>query len=82
MTIERTKAGMAALKARGFTMGAKRIVDKKMRKAIEKMVIADPMVPIKVIAKKFKIGTASFNGNFVGGKRKILADARAAKRKR
>ncbi|MDO8596618.1 MAG: recombinase family protein [Sulfuricaulis sp.] len=82
MTIERTKAGMAALKARGKTLGAERKVDNKMRAAIVKMVLADPMVPIKVIAKKFKIGTASFNGNFVGGKRGILKAHRDKKRKR
>jgi DNA invertase Pin-like site-specific DNA recombinase len=82
MTIERTKAGMAALKARGKTLGAERKVDAKMRAEIIKMVMDDPMVPIKAIAKKFKIGTASFNGNFIGGKRGILLAARAKKRKR
>lgn len=82
LTIERTKAGMAALRERGAKFGMERKVDEKMRKAIIKMVLDDPMIPIKVIAKKFKIGTASFNGNFIGGKRGILAAARSKKRKR
>ena len=81
MTIERTKAGMAALRARGAKFGMERKVTDKVRKAIIKMVLDDPMVPIKVIAKKFGIGTASFNGNFVGGKRAILRD-HGKKRKR
>lgn len=81
LTIERTKAGMAALRDRGAKFGMERKVDEKMRKAIIKMVLADPTVPIKKIAKRFKIGTASFNGNFVGGKRAILRD-HGKKRKR
>src|ERR1035437_10989732 len=39
MTIERTKAGMAALKARGKTLGAERKMDEKMKARARKMVL-------------------------------------------
>jgi DNA invertase Pin-like site-specific DNA recombinase len=72
LTIERTRAGMAALKARGERFGMERKLDDKMRAAITKMVLDDPTVTIKQIAKKFKIATSTFNGNFKNGKRGIL----------
>ena len=72
---------MAALKARGKTLGADRKLDDKMRAKITAMVIADPGLTIKAIAKKFKIATSTFNGNFKNGKRGILRAA-AKKRKR
>ncbi len=75
LTCERTKAGMAALRERGIVLGAERKLDDKMRAAIEAAVIADPYITIKTIAKRFKIATSTFNGNFKRGKRGIIAAA-------
>jgi hypothetical protein len=66
---------MAALMARGKIMGAERKLDDKMRAEIEAVVVADPYITIKAIAKRFKIATSTFNGNFKRGKRGIIAAA-------
>jgi len=63
-------------------MGRKRVVDDKMRARITKFVVSHPHASIEDIAAKFDIATSTFNGNFVGGKHKIIADALAAKPKR
>src|SRR5450631_7159 len=77
MTIERTKAGMAALKARGMQVGRERKVTDKMKDQIRALVIKGWQV--KDIAAKFKIHPQSVYGNFKGGKRGIL---KAAARKK
>jgi DNA invertase Pin-like site-specific DNA recombinase len=82
LTIERTKAGMAALKARGASLGRERKVDEKMRQRITKFVVRNPRASIEDIATKFGISTSSFNGNFKGGKHKIINDALKEKGKR
>ena len=77
LTIERTKAGMAALKARGMQVGRERKVTDKMRDQIRALVLKG--WDIKDIAAKFKIHPQSIHSNFPGGKRGIL---KAAARKR
>ena len=77
MTIERTRAGMAALKARGKKLGAERKVTEAMKDKIRALVIKGWSV--KDIAAKFKIHPQSVYGNFKGGKRGIL---KAAARKK
>jgi len=78
LTIERTKAGMAALKARGMQVGRERKVTDKMKDQIRALVIKGWQV--KDIAAKFKIHPQSVYGNFKGGKRGILKAAARKKR--
>jgi len=77
LTVERTKAGMDALRARGKHMGRERKVTDKMKDQIRALVIKGWQV--KDIAAKFKIHPQSVYGNFKGGKRGIL---KAAARKK
>lgn len=79
LTIDRTKAGMAALKARGKPVGRERKVTDKMKDQIRALVLKGWQV--KEIAAKFKIHPQSVYGNFKGGKRGILkATARKSKK--
>src|ERR1017187_1926324 len=80
MTIERTQAGMAALRARGKHMGRERKVTDKMKDQIRALVLKGWQV--KDIAKKFGIHPQSIYGNFKGGKSGILKAAARKSKKR
>lgn len=80
MTIERTKAGMAAQKARGLPVGRARKVTDKMKDQIRALVLKD--WEIKDIAEKFGIHPQSIYGNFPRGKRGILLAAARKRNKR
>lgn len=79
LTVERTKAGMDALRARGKHMGRERKVTDKMKDKIRAAVLKGD--EIKAIAKRLGIHPQSIYGNFPGGKRGILkAAARKSKK--
>lgn len=80
LTIDRTKAGMAALKARGKPLGAKRKVTEKVKDKIRAMVMQGKTTA--QIAKSCGIATSSVYGNFPGGKRGIIKAAAAKRKKR
>lgn len=77
---DRTKAGMAALKARGKPLGAERKVTEAMKDKIRAMVLKG--MTTQEIADKLHIATSSIYGNFPGGKRGILKAAAAKRKKR
>lgn len=75
MTKERTKAGMAAARARGATFGRPSKIVGKKRDAMLKD-IQDVSIPLKEVARKHGYkSVTTLNNHFPGIRRKALADA-------
>lgn len=88
MTVERTKAGLDALKARGHQLGARRIVDDAMKSKIARLMNEEHKsgpqkgrrkYTNRQIAKLLGISEASLYGNMPGGRRGVI---RAINRKK
>jgi len=78
LTIERTRAGMAALKARGEQVGRERKITEKVKDQIRALVMKGWTV--KAIAKKYGVHPQTIYSNFKGGKRGILIAAHKRKK--
>lgn len=68
---ERTRAGLAAARARGRTGGRPPVLDEK-DKAAAIALLRDPEIPVKEVARRLGISLAALYHHFPGGRGAIL----------
>lgn len=71
---ERTRAGLAAARARGRTGGRPPVLDDK-DKAAAIALLRDPEIPVKEVARRLGISLAALYHHFPGGRGAILDNA-------
>jgi len=70
---ERTRAGLAAARARGRTGGRPPVLDDK-DKAAAVALLRDPDIPVKEVARRLGISVAALYHHFPGGRGALLED--------
>lgn len=70
---ERTRAGLAAARARGRTGGRPPVLDKKDRAAAIAL-LRDPDIPVKEVARRLGISVAALYHHFPGGRGAALSE--------
>lgn len=81
LTRERTRAGLAVLKAKGVKLGAtKKLTDKKFAEA--RALLLKPQWSIPKVAKKLGVSTSLLFQKFPGGQRALMAELEDARPKR
>jgi len=71
---ERTRAGLAAARARGRTGGRPPVLDEK-DKAAGLALLRDPSIPVKEVARRLGISVAALYHHFPGGRGAVLENA-------
>jgi len=71
---DRTRAGLAAARARGRTGGRPPVLDEK-DKAAAIALLRDPEIPVKEVARRLGISLAALYHHFPGGRGAILENA-------
>jgi len=71
---ERTRAGLAAARARGCTGGRPSVLDDKDKVAAIAL-LRDPDIPVKEVARRLGISVAALYHHFPGGRSAVLENA-------